>query len=239
MWKKQHLYDENAAGYEAFIRGFVPEYDTMQQRIVDTITELFRNNEPSSVIELGVGTGSLGFRLLSALPIHSYCGYEESPNLAAVAKSRLSIFRSDVTIVEEDFRVDPWPTDVDVVVSTLTFHYLDNDDKRAVFQKSFQSLRSGGLFVVGDRVISRSPTMSKMYHARMSRFWDGTTKNWKPDQRAAHKTQDDPKEEPWILEDQMQWLKEIGFMELECIWKDFNYCVFCGVKSDIGREANT
>ena len=241
MWNKQHLYDEDATGYDAFIRGFVPEFDTMQERVVDTIAELFLGNNPGSVIELGVGTGSLGFRLLSAFPIRSYHGYEGSPHLAVVAKSRLSIFESDVTIIEQDLRIDPWPTDVDAVVSALTFHYLSNDDKQAVFRKSFQSLRSAGLLVVGDRVISHSPTMSKVYHARMTRFWDATTKNWTPDQRALHKTQDDPKEEPWFLEDQMQLLREIGFTEVECIWKDFNYCVFCGIKSakDKEQEANT
>jgi tRNA (cmo5U34)-methyltransferase len=239
MWKKQHLYNQDAAGYDAFIRGFVPAYDTMQQRVVDTLCELSGDDQLSNVIELGVGVGSLGFRLLSGLQISRYYGYEESANLAAVAKSRLSIFRCDVKVLERDFRRDQWPTDVDAVVSTLTFHYLCNVDKQAAFRKAFQSLRPGGLLVVGDRVISQSPTLSKVYHARMTRFWDETTKYWKADKRAAHKTQDDPKEEPWVLEDQMQWLKEIGFAETECIWRDFNYCVFCGIKPDIPFEAIT
>ncbi len=233
MWKKKHLYNEGAAGYDAFIQGFVPSYKIMQQRVADVLSELFEDNVPGSVIELGIGTGNLGFVLLSAFSIRSYYGYEESSNLATMAKSKLSIFKSDVKIIERDFRTDSWPVNVDAVVSTLTFHYLNNDDKKTMFRKSFQSLRSGGLLIIGDRVISHGATMNKVYYARMTRFWDATTQNWTPDQRTLHKTQNDPKENPWFLEEQLQLFREIGFVEVDCIWKDFNYCVFCGIKSAI------
>jgi len=230
MWKRRHLYEKAAACYDTFIRSLVPVFDTMQEHVVETVREVLRPRAPLRAVELGVGTGILAFRLLSALPIKSYTGYETSDRLALLAQSRLSVFRGKVTISTEDFRYVRWPARTDAVLSTLTLHYLSNKDKRTVFINCFQALKPGGLVVIGDRIISRNTVMAKVYGTRMARFWDTTTKNWLPERRKEHKTQDNPAEEPWYLEDQMRWLGEVGFSEVECVWKDFNYCVFCAVK---------
>lgn len=229
MWKKKHLYDETAHGYDAFIRGFVPQYDTMQDRVVDVVREVSATEELDTLVELGVGTGNLAFRLLTTLAIRTYVGYETSESLGKLAASRLSIFKQGVTVRSRDFREDDWPVDVDAVVSSLTLHYLSNEEKRLIFAKAFRSLKARGVLVVGDRVISHSPTMNEVYHARMERSWDATTRNWQAQHRKKHQTQDDPKEEPWLLEDQLAALREVGFAEVECVWRDFNYCVYVGI----------
>jgi tRNA (cmo5U34)-methyltransferase len=229
MWTERHLYDKEAIGYDSYIREFVPAYDTMQERVVDLIEEVL-GSRCQHVIELGVGTGALAFRLLSKLPIERYTGFESSPHMAAIAESRLAVFRADVKIDERDFRQRKWPAESDVIMSTLTFHYLSNDEKLSAFQKAFGSLRNGGMIVLGDRVLSKNPTINQVYYSRMERFWRKTTRHWCDDKQADHRTQDSPSEEPWYLDDQMAWLQDVGFAQVECAWKDFNYCVFCGVK---------
>jgi len=230
MWKRSHLYEKAATGYDALIRGFVPAFDTMQDKICELMAEVLGEERPISVLELGVGTGILAFRLLSRFPIRYYHGFEASPHLAAFARSRLSTFSTDVTVHAQDFRRSNWPGEMDAVVSTLTFHYLSSKEKQLAFRKAYESLRPRGLFIVGDRVISSNASINEVYYSRMQRFWDITTRNWEPRTREDHKTQDDPNEEPWLLEEQMCWLKEMRFLEVECIWKDFNYCVFCGIR---------
>jgi len=230
VWKDKNIYDEAAAGYDMLIRRFVPCYDAMQGRVVDTVAELCGTSSSLKLVELGVGTGALAYRVLSDLPVDHYCGYEMSPSLASLARARLSLFGADAIVEEADFREAAWPTDVSAIVSTLTFHYLANSEKAQVFRKCFHSLGSRGVLVVGDRVISRNARCGAVYHSRMTRFWDQATVHWTEQLRLAHKTQDDPKEEPWYLEDQLDLLKTVGFAEVECIWKDFNYCVFCGIR---------
>jgi len=202
----------------------------MQQRVVDSLTECYGTEGLEDIVELGLGTGALAFRLLSDLRVRRYCGYETSPALACLARARLSMFGAEVTVNETDFRKAALPTNVMAIVSTLTFHYLANKDKKHVFSKCFQALSARGVLVIGDRVVSGNPTFAKIYHSRMTRFWDQATAHWTEELRSAHKTQDDPTEEPWFLEEQLELLKATGFTEVECIWKDFNYCVFCGIK---------
>jgi len=219
-----------AAGYDAYITGFVPEYAVMQQRVVDAVAALLPGPGPVAVIEVGVGTGALAFRMLSALDLSRYYGFESSPELAALASARLSVFAAKVTVSRRDFRRSSWPSGVNAVVSTLTFHYLSNAEKRDAFRKAFRALSPGGVLVIGDRVISAARRINSIYRGRMRKFWQRTTRSWTPGDRKRHKTFDDPHEAPWTLDDQLQWLREAGFEAVECIWKDYNYCVFCGMK---------
>ena len=234
MWQVQHLYGNAAAGYDHYIRRIVPCYDTMQARVVDTVKELCGSAGPGEVIELGVGSGSLAFHLLSSLTLRKYHGFETCQALCKLAKAKLSVFSANIIVTRRDFRKTAWPKGVGAVVSTLTMHYLNNEEKKRTFQKAFRALRPNGVIVIGDRVISRNPSIGRVYRRRMKLYWQLATKKWTARQRAEHRTYDDSKEEPWFLDEELRWLQEAGFANVECIWKDFNYCVFCGTKPKRG-----
>lgn len=236
MWKSEHLYDESALCYDLFIDGFVPQYSMMQERVTEVIIDLVEFADtaaPREVLELGTGTGNLAFSILSSFSVSRYWGYESSEHLLDVAKAKLAPFGSVVRIGAEDFRTACWPSQLDLIVSTLTFHYLPHEAKRGMFARAYVALRPGGIFIMGDRIVSKSSKIAKVYYGRMTRFWDRTTRNWTPERRVQHKTQDQSSEEPYYLEDQLKWLTESGFADVECIWKDFNYCAICGSKPEL------
>lgn len=230
MLKKNNIYDQSAAGYDAFINEINPAYRKMQDICIETLLSLHPNGRIASVLELGVGTGMLAFKILSKFAVRKYAGYEISENLMALAKARLSFFPSKIDLSDKDFRTIKPANSFQSAVSTMTFHYLSNKDKKMVFKNVYDSLKNNGIFIIGDRIISEQPFLKDVFVKRMVASWDNTTKNWRRIIRKTHNTVDDSKEEPWYLEDQLLWLKEVGFSEVECIWREFNYCVFYGIK---------
>lgn len=231
MWKKSNIYSESAIAYDAYIRDIVPVYGKMQDVIVEMLCQMNNKKSVSSVIELGVGTGMLAYRLLSKVIIRKYTGYESSEEFASIAKTRLQLFCCDTNLRTEDFRSAAFPKSVNAVVSTMTMHYLSNMEKKELFKKIYNCLVSKGVVIIGDRVISKDPCLQSIFKKRMTHFWDTTTKNWQLKLRRQHNTVNEPTEEPWYLEDQISWLKAIGFSQVDCIWRDFNYCVFYGLKT--------
>lgn len=230
MWKKSNIYDQSVAGYDAYIRKIIPVYDKMHSIIREMLLSKYQDRKISTIIELGVGTGMLAFQILSEIKIKNYIGYENSKNLASLAKSRLNLFSSSVDIRTEDFRTAAFRPS-DAVVSTMTMHYLANNQKKEIFKKIYMSFKKDGIIIIGDRVISKGRVLQTIFKERMYCFWDETTKNWQKNIRRQHNTVEDAKEEPWYLDEQLLWLKEVGFSEADCIWRDFNYCVFYGIKS--------
>jgi len=229
MWIKSNIYNSSAASYDAYIREIVPSHDKMQNIIIEALSYRV-SNKISTLIELGVGTGMLAFNLLSKINIEQYIGYEISDRLFHLAQARLSIFSSLIDLRNKDFVTAKFNNEAAAIVSTMTFHYLSNEAKRVVFGKIYKASKNNGLVIIGDRVISRNNFLQSIFKKRMETSWDETTKNWSQKIRNSHNTAEDPKEEPWYLEDQLEWLRKAGFSDVECIWRDFNYCVFWGIK---------
>ena len=228
MWKKSNIYSESAVAYDAYIRDIVPAYEKMQDVIVEMLCQLYNKKPIQSVIDLGVGTGMLAYRILSKMKAVKYTGYEWSEGFASISRQRLKLFPCVLDIRAEDFLSAVFPRPVNVVVSTMTMHYLSNKEKKEVFKKIYDCLADKGVVIIGDRIISKDKLLQSIFRKRMIDFWDVTTKYWRTEVRNKHNTVNDQKEEPWYLDEQLSWLKKVGFSEVGCVWRDFNYCVFYG-----------
>jgi tRNA (cmo5U34)-methyltransferase len=74
--------------YDARIRTFVPHYE----RMIDTVAEAlqFIDTPAPTIVDLGVGTGSLAARCLEVRPDAQLIGLDVDPEMLAMARARLS-----------------------------------------------------------------------------------------------------------------------------------------------------
>ena len=123
------------------------EYDRARpsypERLVDDLVALADIREGSKVLEIGPGTGQLTVRLAE----HGawLVSVERGPNLADVARRKLSRFE-DAEVVTADF--DRWeapPASFDVVVAATSFHWLDPSTRMA---RCAEILRPGGSLAI-------------------------------------------------------------------------------------------
>src|SRR4051795_1216448 len=123
----------------------IPGYLELQDAVVTAI-----DMSPSTVLELGTGTGETATRILAAHPDARWTGIDSSEPMLARARERLP--HADLRLQRLE---DPLPDGpFDLVVSVLAVHHLDADAKRVLFQRVAERTDR---FVLGDVVVPEDP----------------------------------------------------------------------------------
>lgn len=141
-------YDALAADYDHLIRRLVPSYD----RFVEETVALLGLTTPETVLDLGVGTGTVAAGILEALPSVSLTGVDLSGPMLERAAQRLKPFRGRVTLVQHDLsRYDP-ASGLQGAVSSLVLHNLPLGSKADVLRRLRKALSPGSPFLWADMI---------------------------------------------------------------------------------------
>jgi tRNA (cmo5U34)-methyltransferase len=127
-------------GYLEWIHEDVPRYDELQDESVAAIPFA-----PARVLELGTGTGETTRRLLARFPEAQVTGLDSTPEM--VFRARELGIEVRLARMEDPLPDGPW----DLVISVLTVHHLDDDQKRDLFRRVREQARA---LVLGDVVIA-------------------------------------------------------------------------------------
>ncbi len=210
-----HIFNEAAAGYDRACRQLVPCLDGFYGAVVEGLP--FGRDEELRVLDLGAGTGLLSATVAERFPAARITLVDFSVEMLRVARWRFADEPGRFEYQVMDYARDPLPGrlgDFDLVVSALSIHHLTHDDKRGTFEKVHASLRNGGQFVNADRVKTESPEDERHHHG--------------VDPTAA-KLHMEAVEEA-ALREQMAWLREAGFEEVECYYENGCFAVYGGRK---------
>lgn len=227
-----------AAGYGAMMR--TAGYGTYRH-VLDAVAAALRLNPPPEkavVVDLGCGTGNLSLRVLRELPRAWIIGVDGSEGM--LKKARLRLRGKSAGFFRRDFGRIGWEDGLpsaDVVVSSGAIHHLPGLRKRALYAGVYSLLNPGGMFMNGDIIRGATPRLGRMYED----FWvgmiaEGLTRltGRSPGLekvRVRHRAmQRDEGDSPSTLGEQLAWLRECGFAEVECYWKLFGFAVFGGKK---------
>jgi len=156
------------------------------------------------VLDLGSGDGRLLSLVKLARPQATAIALDFSPVMLSRLRER---FAGDntVTIVAHDLD-RPLPAlldEFDVVVSSFAIHHLAHPRKRALYEEIYARLRPLGRFCNLEHVASATPALHEEFLARL---------NVVP-------ADEDPSNKLLDVETQLQWLREIGFADVDCHWK--------------------
>ena len=124
-----------------------------------------------------------------------------------------------------DFGSDDFGSGYDLVVSGLSIHHLDQEGKRNLFARVFRSMNPGGVLIIRDIVLGNTPEETETYHRRWREYM--TSQGEDGDFWFRKYIEMDS---PDSVEDQLSWLREAGFKEVECYWQHINFVIFGGRK---------
>ena len=161
-------------GYLDLMRGQVPHYDELQDAAIAAVPF-----EPSTVLELGVGTGETTSRLLRRFPEAHVTGLDSDPDMLFQAReiaSEVSLAR-----MEDPLPDGPW----DLVLSVLSVHRLTDEQKRNLFRRVREQAKSlviGEFVTIGeDRGKTRVPGAAYPDTAEQLANWCDGEIAWKQD----------------------------------------------------------
>ena len=172
----------------------------------------------SRVLDLGTGDGRLIGLLRRARPGITALGIASSPLMLERARAR---FAHDplVEIVDHDLAERlPRLGELDAVVSALAIHHLEHERKRELYREAFEFLRPGGVFVNLDHVAS--PTVN--LHLAFFDAIDEPIEN------------EDPSDRLLDVHTQLGWLVDIGFEDVDCLWKWRELALLAAVRPAAG-----
>jgi tRNA (cmo5U34)-methyltransferase len=156
---------------------------------------------PGRVLDLGCGDGRLASILLDAFPESTAVAVDMSPPMLAAARLR---FGGDqrVTVLAHDLEESlPFTEPFDAIVTSFAVHHVRTDErKQALARECAALLAPGGVFA--NLEIVASPTQE--LHDR-----------WREEMGA----RDDPADHLRDLGHQLDWLRDAGLANVDCIWK--------------------
>jgi tRNA (cmo5U34)-methyltransferase len=216
-------FDAHAADYDALRRRLVPVFDAFYAAAIDALSAAARPLR--RVLDVGAGTGLLSELVRGALPDVGLTLLDGSPAMLAAARARLG---DDATYVEQDFADDlpqgPW----DAIVSALAIHHFPDDGKRRLFAQIHDHLAPGGVFVNAEQVSGPTPRLDELYgawHRARSAELGTTPQEWaSAELRMSY-------DELATLDAQLAWLRDVGFTDVDCLFKHYGFAVIVGTRT--------
>lgn len=116
------------------------------------------------VLDLGCGTGSLALLIKRLHPRVEVVGIDADPDVLAIARSKAAAAGLEVQLVHGSVDAIRLPdATFDRVVSSLVFHHLKRDVKRAATDEAYRVLRDGGSFCLADWGPMPTPLLRAMF----------------------------------------------------------------------------
>ena len=234
--------DDLAKEYLSGVRGAIPmaqEQMNMMLRLIN-----FSQKEVTAVLDLGCGDGVLGQVVLDQFPNAYGIFADFSEPMLDAARRRLVDYEDRVTIAQVDYGDRDWRSshvglvngEFDVIVSGFSIHHQPDARKKELYAELYDSLKPGGIFINVEHVASRSKWGEMMFEEAFVDSLVAYHKAINSGQSRRQIAQDlynRPDKDANILapvEDQCDWLRDIGFIHVDCYLKYFELAVFAGVK---------
>ena len=215
----------------------VPCMGNLEAVFYDFFKNLIKEDSPL-VCELGCGDGATMEGLLRMNPAIRGVLVDGSSFMLEQAKRRLSAFGT-MEYVESDFSEltnnGLGRRGFHLVYSSLALHHLEKEDKRHLLKHVERALLSGGYFVNMDIVVPPSKDIEEWYERVYRVEMDEAARKRGiesvADEVIKRASAPEHRKRLLTLEEELELLKETGFIEVECYYKYMGFCVYGGRKS--------
>lgn len=212
------------------------EYDQQRRRLIFCYDDFygaairmlpFARENTVRVLDLGGGTGLLSASILAAFPRARITLADASETMLAGARERFAHqpnVRFEITDFSKAIPAGPF----DAVVSSLAIHHLSDPDKRSLFTRIHDVLRPGGVFVNAEQVRGDTDKVHAQNHARWRT--EAIALGAGEDEISAADKRMNAQDRLSTVGDQLTWLRDCGFTDVDCTYKNGWFAVFGGTK---------
>jgi tRNA (cmo5U34)-methyltransferase len=236
-------FNQSAWANEQFSKDFLEKADIYIQerrKMIRSMSSLFyfyfKEKKNIQIFDLGCGDGVLTEELLGKDETIIATLVDGSATMLQKAKERLSA-HSGMHFIHASFQELLTGTislgHFDLCVSSFAIHHLEIKEKKNLFRYIYGHLNTEGHFVNIDVVLSPSEELEKWYFS----IW----REWMQHMQDQLNLKDELPEDiikrykdplsmnkPDTLEDQLEALRETGFRDVDCYYKNGIFAVFGG-----------
>ena len=221
-----HDFEGEAEEFDKVISKIVPFYYQMIDALVTSISSTPFSRK--KILDLGCGTGNVSKRILQRYPHCSITCMDKSKNMIEVARFKLSPY-PQIRFVLADFLHLDSSEQYDIIVSSLALHHLVTDnEKRWLYKIIYETLKLNGLFYNADFVLASNENLQNIYMNKWQKHMGKNMPQSKIENKILSKYYEEDR--PAELIAQLNWLSEIGFTNIDVMWKCYNLAVYGGRK---------
>lgn len=193
-----------------------------------------------TVLDLGAGDGAAAEAIARRFPVERVTLVDFSTPMLERAPGRFADWPGRVDIVEADLMDPGWRAALpeaayDVVVSRYAIHHLPHERKRELYREIHDTLVPGGLFCNIEHVSSATPVFTGIFEGLIIDGMVATSDgSLDLDQATAafRARQDADTNILAPVDDQCDWLREIGFVDVDVVMKVFELAVIVARRAD-------
>lgn len=226
MDKIKQNFEADAKEYDDNIIKLIPFYPQMLDALIGSIS--YNNDYKIRILDLGCGTGTISKRISEKYPNSDITCVDIASNMIEIAKFKLQnhpLKRFKIG----DFSNISFNAKYDVVVSSLALHHLvDDNQKRDFYSTIYNILNDGGQFFNADIVLGSSTHLQTQNIDKWVEFMKQSVSEEEVKNKWISRYHEEDK--PAKLINQLEWLQEIGFVDVDVVWKYYNFAVYGGSK---------
>lgn len=191
-------------------RATIPHRDEGMAALVELLPPA-----PERVLDLGTGDGILMGAIRAARAGVSGIACDFSDEMLDRARARFGT-SAEIEVLRHELD-DPLPVEwgeFDLVVSSFAIHHVSDERKRALYGEVLNRLVPGGRFYNLEHVASPTEELHDEFLVSIGKT----------------RATDDPSNRLASVEDQLTWLREAGFVQVDCHWKWLELALLAGRK---------
>lgn len=182
--------------------------------------------EKPDVLDIGAGTGLFSSFLLHKIPDARLTLIDISEKMLQVARERFSDI-TEVKYIVGDYTTYSLFQEYDIIISALSIHHLSDQEKYGLYKKCYSMLKPNGIFINADQVLGNTQYLDSAF----KKHWkSGVEKSGLLNEEIALAYERIKLDKETPLYQQLSWLSDIGFSDVDCVYKYYHFAVIFGRK---------
>ncbi len=237
--------EENSANFIDLAEIFVPGRVEQTATLLDLIPA--ERDEAFTVVELASGEGVLAEAVMEGFPRCHYVALDGSPLMRERTKQRVERFGDRLEVQPFEISNQEWratlPGPLRCVLSSLCVHHLSGEQKQQLFRDMMARLEPGGALLLADIIEPASPRIARLFSRQYEEITRAQSLAVKGDLSGFEQFQrlqwnyfaydygtGQTFDQPSLISDQLLWLHEAGFSQVDCYWMRAGHAVYGGYR---------